>query len=397
MDIIKEIKELGLTEEQYEACLSDICDKLNGDLDIEWEEIKDKYHLPWNKDVLRKSSGTLFGGYGVAEYYKTKQTATAPSSYVEQMASIRKEKQKLFDERAALNKINRENGRLEETLDILERKIAENGQNTFAPIVVPNIDTAKDMIVCISDVHLGQNAGGYFGAYNTEIAVERFKKYLADILNIQNLQNATNVYVVLIGDLISGNIHTTVQLQNRENVVEQTQTVAELISAFTYELSKHFTTTHIVSVAGNHSRLGKKDAVIRDERMDDIIPWYLEAKLGHLDNIIFEKEKYDATIASFRVRGHEYLVVHGDFDAYSESGISKLMMMIRHSFTGVFYGHLHHCSYDCISNIQLVRSGSFCGTVDDYTISKRITGDPQQMVCIADAYGLQAFYPINLK
>ncbi len=397
MNILEEIKALGLTEEQYEACLSDICDKLNGDLDIEWEEIKDKYNLPWNKDVLRKSSGTLFGGYGVAEYFKTKTTATAPSSYIEQMASIRKEKQKLFDERAALNKINREHGRLEESLNILERMITENGKNIFEPITVPNVDTANDMIVCISDVHLGQNVNNYFGEYNARIAEIRFQNYLENILTIQNVHNATNVYVVLIGDLISGSIHTTVRLENRENVVEQTQTVAELIAAFTYELSKHFKSTHIVSVAGNHSRISKKDDVLRDERMDDIVPWYLEAKLGHLENIVFEKTKYDSTIASFVIRGHEYLAVHGDFDAYSESGISKLMMMIRHSFTGVFYGHLHHCSYDCLSNIQLVRSGSFCGTADDYTITKRITGDPQQMVCIANADGLQAFYPINLK
>lgn len=397
MDIIKEIKELGLTEEQYEDCLSDICDKLDGNLDIEWNEIKEKYHLPWAVDVLRKSSGTLFGGRAVAEYYKQKKKDSSPSSYVEQMAQIRREKQKLFDERAALNKINREHGRLEESLDILERQIANNGRSIFKPILVPEIESTKDMIVCISDVHLGQDIKNYFGSYNTEIAEARFNKYIENILRIQSIQNARNVYILLIGDLITGNIHQSIQLENRENVIQQTQTVAELISAFTYELSKHFVSTHIVSVAGNHSRIGKKDDVLRDERLDDIIPWYIKGKLGHLENIIFEEKIYDSTIASFTIRGHEYLVVHGDFDTFSESGISKLIMMLGHSFTGIFYGHLHHCSYDCISNIQLVRSGSFCGTVDDYTISKRITGDPQQMVCIADTYGLQSFYPINLK
>lgn len=397
MDIIKEIKELGLSEEQYENCLSDICDKLDGNLDIEWSEIKEKYHLPWNVDVLRKSSGTIFGGRAVAEYYKLKHRESASSSYVEQMSQIRREKQKLFDERAALNKINREHGRLEESLDILERQIENNGRSIFTPITVPNNDSSCDMIVCVSDVHLGQNADNYFGMYNAEVASQRFQNYLSSILEIQEIHHAQNVYILLIGDLISGNIHTTVRLENRENVVQQTQIVSELIAAFTYELSKHFNMTHIVSVAGNHSRIGKKDDVLRDERMDDIVPWYLEAKLRHLGNIVFEKQIYDSTIASFMVRGHEYLVLHGDFDAFSQNGISKLILMLGHTFTGAFYGHLHHCSYDCVSNIQLVRSGSFCGTVDDYTISKRINGDPQQMICIANAYGLQSFYPINLK
>jgi predicted phosphodiesterase len=63
----------------------------------------------------------------------------------------------------------------------------------------------------------------------------------------------------------------------------------------------------------------------------------------------------------------------------------------------IFYGHLHRCSYDDISNVKIIRSGSFCGTGDDFTVSKRLSGKPTQMVCIVEDEGITACYPVSLK
>ena len=57
---------------------------------------------------------------------------------------------------------------------------------------------------------------------------------------IKDTHGCSSAYVVLLGDLVSGNIHQTVQLQNRENIIEQAQAAAELISFFVYELSLYF-------------------------------------------------------------------------------------------------------------------------------------------------------------
>ena len=59
------------------------------------------------------------------------------------------------------------------------------------------------------------------------------------------------------------------------------------ISAFLYELSGHFKNIYISDVPGNQSRIGLKENVLRDERLDDLIIWYAKAKLEHLDNVIF--------------------------------------------------------------------------------------------------------------
>jgi len=73
------------------------------------------------------------------------------------------------------------------------------------------------------------------------------------------------------------------------------------------------------------------------------------------------------------------------------------VMMLGYKPTAIFYGHLHRCSYDDISGVKIIRSGSFCGTVDDYTISKRLSGKASQMVCVLDHTGVTTCYPIDLQ
>lgn len=344
---------------------------------------------------MRKASTSIFGGKFRSDYEKSKQVIE--SDVFEQLLEIKKEKQKLSDMRTAFNKSVRERTRFEENLAILKDLIAENGKTTMPKIKFEHYNSDNDLFVCISDFHLGSDVNSNFGTYNSDIAKNRLAKYLEQILELKELYKSENVYVALLGDMISGNIHVTVQLENRENLTKQVQTAAELLSAFVYELSKSFNCVFINSVAGNHSRCGLKDSVLRTERLDDLIPWYMKAKLSHIENIKFEdKLNYDSTIGRFFVRDNECLLVHGDYDSYSESGVSKLVLMLEHKPDIIFYGHLHHCSFDDIANIKIIRSGSFNGTGDDYAISKRLTGKPSQMVCVIDNDGLKAMHPIYL-
>jgi len=401
-NIEEELSKYGLTTEIYEKVCKDISDKLGGNNDLDWSEIRDKYNIKCNPDTIRKSSSTIFGGNFRTEYLKN-QIYTNPEDFSREkeldkkLHDIRKEKQKLFDERTALNKTLRETARIEEDLSKLETLIKENSFTTLLPINNHIEPSNNDLFICLSDFHLGIDTDTYFGKYNSDIAADRLSQYFSKIIEIQKLHKSENAYVGILGDILNGEIHFTTQLENRENVTEQIQKSAELISAFIYELSKYFKTVYINGVAGNHSRTSYKDQVLRENRLDNLIPWYMKAKLNHLQNVIFiDNENYDSTIATCLIRGNEYLMVHGDWDSYSESGVSKLVMMLNFKPKGIFYGHLHRCSYDDIANVKIIRSGSFSGTTDDYTISKRLSGKPSQMVCVIDNDGIKACYPIQL-
>lgn len=400
-DLIEKIREYGLTPEQYELCLSDAYQKANHTIDLEWQEIIDKYGLDIHYDTLRKATQTIFGGAFVSEYFKSKQAEKNDDSYLDEIRAekqeIRKEKQRLFDERTALNKTLRENARIEEDLSKLEVLIKNNGAVTLPKVENIIDESDNDLFIALSDFHLGIKTDNYFGSYDSDIAAQRLSQYLNKIIKIKELHNSENAYILLLGDLLNGEIHFTTQLENRENVTEQVQKTAELISAFVYELSKHFKCIYVNGVAGNHSRTSFKDQVLRGNRLDNLIPWYMKAKLSHIDNIKFiDDQNYDATIGCCTVRGKEYLMVHGDFDSFSEKGVSKLVMMLGFKPTAIFYGHLHRCSFDDIAGVKIIRSGSFSGTSDDYTISKRLSGQPSQMVCVVDSNGINACYPVQL-
>jgi len=198
------------------------------------------------------------------------------------------------------------------------------------------------------------------------------------------------------GDAISGNIHHSIAVTNKESVIEQVIGVSELIAEFLAELSKHFLTVQFVSVSGNHSRIDIKERALKDERLDDLIEWYLAARLQNFENVIIGVgEKVDSTMYLIDVRGKTYCGIHGDYDG-SAAKVQALQTMARRPLYAVLSGHLHHCRMDEIQGIKTVMAGSFLG-MDDFCVSKRIYGRPEQMVCICDSSGIRCSYNIDLS
>lgn len=401
-DLKEKIREYGLTPEQYESCLSDAYAKANHIIDLDWQEIIDKYGLDIHYDTLRKATQTIFGGAFVSEYFKSKEAINKDDdSYLAEIRAekqeLRKERQKLFDERTGLNKLLREQARCENDLEYLKKLISERSFSCLKPHTIQQTESDNDLFICVSDFHLGLSSDNYFGKYDSDIATERLSNYLNRILEIQKLHNSENAYIGFLGDLINGEIHFTTQLENRESLTVQVQKCAELLSSFIYEISKHFKNVYVNGVAGNHSRTSYKDQVLRGNRLDNLIPWYMKAALKHIENITFvDGENYDDTIGKVTIRGNQYLLVHGDWDSFNQAGVSKLVMMIGYKPTAIFYGHLHKCSYDDIFGVKIIRSGSFSGTGDDYCVSKRIYGNASQMVVVLNDTGVKACYPIEL-
>ena len=185
------LQEQNLTEEQYENCLSDITDKVNGVSDLDWSEIVAKYNLNMASDTLRKASQTIFGGAFVKQFIDGKhQTVDTDdnSSYEIQLREIRREKQKLFDERMAFNKSNRDIARLQQDLDYLE-EIIKNSQYQPIDSNITHYHTEKDLVVLLSDLHIGLNVKSSFGEYNSSIAKDMLRTYLNEVLKAIELYN----------------------------------------------------------------------------------------------------------------------------------------------------------------------------------------------------------------
>ena len=307
------------------------------------------------------------------------------------------ERQKFFDQRNAFNKLLRERSRQEELNEILAEAIQSGNlpRLNYSRVEVEPSD--NDLLVSLNDIHYGANVQNYWNTYNSDICREMMCRYLDRIISIGETHSSENCIVWANGDEISGNIHQSIAVTNKENVIEQIKGVSELIAEFLAELSRHFRNVTFVSVAGNHSRIEQnKDKALVSERLDDLVEWYLEARLQNFENItIGGGEKIDNTMYLVDIRGKTYCGVHGDFDG-STSKVQSLQTMAGRPLYAVLTGHLHHNKMDEVQGVKTVMAGSFLG-MDDYCVQKRIYGKAEQMVCVCDNSGIRCSYDIPLK
>lgn len=380
--------------------------KDNGTLDLNWEQLGEIFNKELREDETQYYSESAYRKrYQAAkEFYEEIFKHMNTNDYLKEIErekqEIKKERFRLYDERNALNKQLRNEARLEDNLDRLESKLNDIGETQFAPfeIEINKSSEERALLVVISDMHLGQEFSNVFGDYNSDIAKHRLQKYLGEILNIANYYGVKDCYVSLQGDLISGNIHRGVDVNNRENVIEQITIASELLSNFVYALSGVFDNVTVKSVNGNHSRITKKDDALKDERLDYIIPFCMKAKLSHLKNVSIDlATNIDSTIAIFDILGKDYISVHGDYDSYTKKGVSDLSMLLGYIPYAIIFGHLHTVGYTEEGGVKLIRGGSFSGSGDDYTIEKRITGKPSQVVCLCTKDGIKGVFPIDLE
>ncbi|MCM1315258.1 MAG: hypothetical protein NC244_07835 [Alistipes senegalensis] len=319
---------------------------------------------------------------------------------IDKERQIEQKRIQLRDERTEYNKQNRIQARVERKLDYLEQQLMKQGKVNFMSVAPRNIESECDMLVCLSDLHIGQCFNSAFGKYDVNTAKSRLEQYLGEIKRIQELHKCQSCYVSIQGDLISGNIHKTVAVSNMENVIEQIKTASELITSFCYELTKIFQNVYMTNCSGNHSRIDRKDEALHDERLDDLVGWNVSKCLSHITNFHTEcvnALKVDIGIARLTIRGKTYLACHGDYDEFSFKGATSLSMMLGFIPYAILCGHRHFPAISDFAGIQMIQCGSLAGSGDNYCIEKRLTGKPSQTVCICTSKGVQCYYPIELK
>lgn len=398
----QEIEKYGLTIEQYENCLKDAYDKVNKINDMEWSEIIHKYDLDIHYDTLRKASQTIFGGAFVYEYLQNKNANLfSDDTYLQELQQqkrdLEKEKIKCRDERNELQRLIREQARQESFIDLVKRAMSYNVEPFDYRFCNEYTSTDDNMIVCLSDIHAGIEISNAWNKYDTTELLYRLKKYLNEIIEIQQAHNCDTCYLVLGGDLISGVIHRNLRLQNNENVVEQIKIVSTYIGNFINELLAYFHKVQVYNVSGNHSRLfPNKEEHLKGEELDALIPFYLKLKFNNCDAVEICENTIDDTILSFRTKGgFLFYGTHGDKDSVSNV-VKNLTLMTGVKPDGIILGHRHHNAYDTEHNVKIIQCGCVVGT-DDYCVDKRISGKPEQCVVITNnKRAVKCFYDIPL-
>lgn len=365
-----------------------------------WEELT---------PVLNEECGEEKGPCTWRKHYasgKKWQAVFAKQGCIEDVAALRerqqgiaKERIKLRDERTALNKELREQARYEVNNELWERKLAELGQTKFPVVAVPQLDGDCSLLICLSDWHIGMTFNSCTGQYDTDIAWNRLSQLLCQIRDIQQRHNVASAHIVLLGDLISGAPHPVVAMQNREDVVDQVILAGEMLAQFIYNISMLFTNVYVTAVNGNHSRLtpNKKDAII-GERLDRLVTWHATTECKHLPNVSISQplDGFHGTLEIIEIRGKSYVLDHGDFDQFTEAGVSKLISYLGFVPNAIISAHKHTPAYMEVNSVACVQNGCLSGGGDQFTLEHRLGGKPSQTVCVCSDAGIEVMYPIKL-
>lgn len=403
----EELLKYGLTTETYEQVCKDISDKLEGNNDLDWTEIQVKYHITCNPDTIRKASSTIFGGQFRTEYLKN-QIYTNPEEFSREkeldkkIADIRKEKQKLFDQRREYNKLLVSDARAEHLNDEL-LSIAENLNKEYPLIQLEEykpVNTKREALLALSDWHYGMVTDNIWNTYNTDICKKRVEKLVSKVIEYLELNQIDMLHIALLGDAAHGGCHVSCRVKSEEDTCDQIMHVSEIMAEAINKLSVYVNHITVYSCYGNHLRTiqNKQDSVDSDN-LEKLIPWWLKQRLKENDKIDIVESEYKE-FTRIDMCGYKVCCVHGNLDNFRNIGSTVNTIFSRKFGETIDYtisGDKHHLEEFEQFDIESILIRSLCGT-DDYANEKRLYSKPGQTLMIFNLEdGREATYHIPLN
>lgn len=373
--------------------------KLNREIDLDWSEIVNLLGLECSSDHLRKTA------YGIKEY--ADHIRENPNKFTESEAILKeiedeklelmKEKVKYQDQKREYNKLIRESARFEQTQETIEKSILELEKiKPLNKLKDRNYGLVNDneIVVLLSDWHFGLECENHWNVFNSDIFEHRIETLMHKIIEVGKLHNAHTVHLFALGDMVNGLIHTTTRISNNENVIEQTQVVAETLSYMCNYLSSYFN-IKFYNTNGNHDRVtANKNDNLDEESFSYLITWFMRARLKYNSKIEIIPNTIDKGIVVADICGHKVFAVHGDKDR-PLSSIDSLTNMLKEFPRFIFMGHFHSNFEANRKGIDVIVNGSLSG-VDTYAKEKRLYSQPMQKVMIFNKKGRECCYDVEL-
>ena len=229
------------------------------------------FGVEWTESAHRKKTQNYLKGYNDAKAELGNANSQLQNMINENerlIREVKKEKQKLSDERVEFNRQIRQEARKESYVDLVKRIICESVEPMNVNTHYKMFDGDTDLLCHLTDIHTGIEIDNWKNTFNEEVLKSRIEQYTSKILDIRKLHQSQNCYLV-VGEILSGLIHSNLRLQNNMDLMEQFKYVSELISAMLVRLADSFNHIYIFTTPGNHSRIvAKKEDALDGENMD---------------------------------------------------------------------------------------------------------------------------------
>lgn len=362
---------------------------------IEWQDVAD-FRSEYigdleHRDTVRKGSKLLYEYIDAGWVNEPKENITSDSS---ELIAMRKERIKLSDARVDYNRLIRQEARKESYADMVKNIICQNVEPINIPVHYTLFNSTTDLLCHLTDIHTGIEIHNWKNDFDEDVLRHRIEKFTSDILDIRGQHGSENCYLV-IGEILSGLIHSNLRLQNNMDLMEQFKYISELISAMLIRMANHFNHIYVYVTPGNHSRISpKKEEALDGENMDVLLPFYLKARLQNIENVSICDNTIEPEIAMFNIRGNNVFAAHGHKDNPS-SVVQNFTMLFGIKPDIVLLGHRHTNGLTTVYDTKVIESGCVSGS-DQFATSIRKVNRPEQTVSVIGEKGLLCLYDIQL-
>ena len=371
--------------------------------DIDFSELANLvYGQDYSSDVARRM---MYGSRKTLELVdkemeRLSATAQASESDVK-IRELKAERQKMFDQRRELNKIERDIAR-QEYIDSKLIEAAESLNETIGPLFgeamyADNEIENSEAVLVFSDWHYGMVVENVFNKYDTDICKDRVQAVVNNAINRIKVHKCNALHLILLGDAFHGAIHTSVRVASEELVVDQIMQVSEIIAQAINALSMFVPNVYVYTTYGNHGRVvsNKKDNIHKDN-LERIVGWWLKQRLKDNERVTMMPDS-GTEFVFVNACGHDICAVHGDLDSVRTSPrlLTTLFFKEYHkNIECIILGDKHHReSFEELGVVSMI-CGALCGS-DDYANEKRLFSKPNQLLLIFDENGLDAEYRIR--
>lgn len=296
-----------------------------------------------------------------------------------------KERQRLRDERNTINRMLRDESRVERMLEdiaVEARRYPGLPKYEYVPC---ETCPSTEAVALFSDLHLGMQIYEECNRYDMSIARKRVEKWVRDVTRYCRLHGVKRLNVLNLGDLIAGDIHPTIRVEQEMDVISQVINAQELLAHALCELQKAAPEIVYRSVSDNHSRiLPDKSQSIERENFFRLIDAWIETRLEGT-NVTFAHDNVSFSTGRFRLMNGKLCMFEHGHNLKPNRAFQDLIGMVREYVHYVFLAHYHSSVQKSFQELTIFVNGSICGT-DQYADSIHKYTAPKQTLLIFDGH-----------
>lgn len=362
-------------------------DKVDGNLDADWGDVRDMIGADIHPDSLRKAFATTeYGGYSVAKYLMNKTAKEMTDDMLNILQDKKdeeyKERIRLQDARREYNKELRAEARYENLVEILQDKLSDMDVSDFVvkdTYHARNNNSTKYAVLMLSDWHYGAICDSQWNYYDTSVAKSRVQEIIDKTKHYIVALGITDLVVEINGDMIEGIINIGAKVASEESAVEQIINVSKLLSQSINSLVPYVRSIKVVTTLGNHGRLtpNKKEQFDERENFEMLIVEFLRLTLDKSVRII---PSNGLDFIKYTIGDKVICLSHGHHDKIN-SAIENMARVYKMVPDEIHLGHYHHMSDVNQSDIHIVVNGSLKG-IDDFGLkaTRNITKPSQNLI-----------------